>query len=209
MRPISIGSLKDQKPCEFCNALLWPSETSQACCLKGKLYNKHSGRGLKFMPDPPVDIQHMLSKPSLAASLHNYNNCLAMASVGGNFPEQSVNYRIQGKLYHQIGSLGAPPPGERPKFCALYFNDADHEVQNRLGYQSRAKLVPAIVTNLQELLRTTNPYLASFKAALELYSDRDDIKIVLYSTSKKKAEQAQSHPGCFSLPQGSEVENCS
>ena len=114
MRPISIGSLKDQKPCEFCNALLWPSETSQACCLKGKLYNKHSGRGLKFMPDPPVDIQHMLSKPSLAASLHNYNNCLAMASVGGNFPEQSVNYRIQGKLYHQIGSLGAPPPGERP-----------------------------------------------------------------------------------------------
>ena len=78
------------------------------------------------MPDPPVDIQHMLSKPSLAGSLHNYNNCLAMASVGGNFPEQGVTYRVQGKLYHQIGSLGPPPQGQRPKFSALYFHDADH-----------------------------------------------------------------------------------
>ena len=160
------------------------------------------------MPDPPVDIQHMLSKPSLAGSLHNYNNCLAMASVGGNFPEQGVNYRVQGKLYHQIGSLGPPPQGQRPKFSALYFHDADHELQNRLGYQSRAKLVPAVVTNLQELLRNTNPYLSSFKAALEMYGNTDNVKIVLFSTSKKKADAQQVHPGCLSLPQGCEVAFC-
>ena len=206
MRPISIGSLKDQTPCQFCDALLWPNETSQACCLKGKLYNKQSGGGLQLMPDPPVDIQHMFSKPSLAASLHNYNNCLAMASVGGNFPEQGVTYRVQGKLYHQIGSLGPPPQGQRPKFSALYFHDADHELQNRLGYQSRAKLVPAVVTNLQELLRNTNPYLSSFKAALEMYGNTDNVKIVLFSTAKKKADAEQIHPGCLSLPQGCEVE---
>ena len=137
--------------------------------------------------------------------LHNYNNCLAMASVGGNFPEQGLTYRVQGKLYHQIGSLGPPAQGQRPKFCALYFNDADHELQNRLGYQSRAKLVPAIVTNLQGLLRDTNPYLASFKAALELYGSSDNIKIVLFSTAKKKADAQHIHPGCLSLPLGCEV----
>ena len=205
VQKIEIGALKNQETCQFCTAFLWPGESSQACCKKGKLYNIMDQRSvMQFMPDPPTEIIDHLKIPAFAHNIRSYNNGLAMASVGSNVPEQSVNFKIQGKLYHSIGALGPPPEGQLPRFGAIYFNDADHETENRLAHQSK-KLKPEIFASLQEMLRRVNPYLGSFKAAFEVHGGDDNVKIVLLADAKKKSSNRQVHPGRLSLPQGCEV----
>ena len=203
-----IGALKDQAPCRYCGAFLWPGETSTACCNNGKLFDVNNPTnedlGMKIMPDLPQQISNMMTRPAFVSKLRAYNNALAMASVGGNAPEQGVNFKIQGKLYHRIGSIGPPPAGEVPKFAALYFHDSDHETENRLHHQSQT-LNPEIISVLQAVIRDVNPYVNSFRQALELHNGVDDVKIVLLADPKKKAMARVAHPGCLTLPQGCEV----
>ena len=207
MAPINVGSLKDQPPCHHCGALLWPSETSQVCCKNGSLFDKTRPleSPLTILEDPPPDILQLVTKPSHARYLSHYNHSLAMASIGGDFPETNATTRLQGKMYHTLGSLAPPAPGQRPKFASIYFFDSDHEVEHRQAHMSRTPLQPGILATLQSLLREINPYLSSFKQAIEVFGSRDDIKIVIMSTAQKKAKQMDVHPGCLSLPQGSEV----
>ena len=206
MKPIKIGSLKSQTPCEFCDALLWPTETSQICCKKGSLFDKDRPfeSPLQFLPDPPQEILHLINTPTLARHLSHYNNALAMASIGGDFPENNATTRLQGRMYHSLGSLAAPATGERPKFASIYFHDPEHEEEHRMAHLSRTHLRPEILRALQNLLSQINGYLVSFKAAIEIYGDHDNVKIVILSTPAKKS-QHNIHPGCYSLPQGSEV----
>jgi hypothetical protein len=203
-----IGALKDQAPCRYCGAFLWPGETSTACCNNGKLFDvnnpSNEDLGMKIMPDLPQQISDMMTRPAFVSKLRAYNNALAMASVGGNAPEQGVNFKIQGKLYHRIGSIGPPPAGEVPRFAALYFHDSDHETENRLHHQSQT-LNPEIISVLQAVIRDVNPYVNSFRQALELHNGVDDVKIVLLADPKKKAMARVAHPGCLTLPQGCEV----
>ena len=207
MAPINIGSLKDQSPCHHCGALLWPSETSNVCCKNGALYDKTRPleSPMKILDDPPPEILELVTKPSLSRYISHYNHSLCMASIGGDFPETNATTRLQGKMYHSLGSLAPPPPGQRPKFASIYFFDSDHEVEHRQAHMSRTPLQPGILATLQSLLREINPYLGSFKAAIEVFGSRDDVKIVILSTAQKKDEQRNVHPGCLSLPQGSEV----
>ena len=65
-----------------------------------------------------------------------------MASVGCD--EQiahgfSPTFKIQGKVYHRIGSL-RPGTGEQPKFAQLYFHDTNHDAENPLGYNPHLNL---------------------------------------------------------------------
>ena len=160
---------------------------------------------MKILEDPPPEILELVTKPSLARYISHYNHSLCMASIGGDFPETNATTRLQGKMYHSLGSLAPPPPGQRPKFASIYFFDSDHEVEHRQAHMSRTPLQPGILATLQSLLREINPYLGSFKAAIEVFGSRDDVRIVILSTAQKKDEQRKDHPGCLSLPQGSEV----
>ena len=207
MAPINVGSLKDQPPCRHCGAFLWPSETSNVCCKNGALFDKTRPleSPMKVMDDPPPEIIELVTKPSLSRYISHYNNSLAMASIGGEFPETNATIRLQGKMYHSLGSLAPPPPGQRPKFASIYFYDTDHEVEHRQAHMSRTPLQPGILATLQSLLKEVNPYVRSFKAALEVYGPREDVKFVILSTAEKKEKQRDVHPGCLSLPQGSEV----
>ena len=207
MAPINIGSLKDQPPCRHCGAFLWPSETSNVCCKNGALFDKTRPleSPMKVMDDPPPEIIELVTKPSLSRYISHYNHSLAMASIGGEFPETNATIRLQGKMYHSLGSLAPPPPGQRPKFASIYFYDTDHEVEHRQAHMSRTPLQPGILATLQSLLKEVNPYVRSFKAALEVYGPREDVKFVILSTAEKKEKQRDVHPGCLSLPQGSEV----
>ena len=206
---IDIGSIREQRTCEFCNAYLWPTETNHACCGGGKLYNKNDKenetKGMKIMPDLPDELLQLKKIPAYIENIRNYNNAMAMASLGSNMPSQNVNFKIQGKLHHSIGSIGPPPEGEKPKFSALYFNDTDHEIENRMSHQSK-KLKPDIIKILQTVLKRDNNYIKSFRQALEIHGKDDDVKVVLLADRKKKEKRRQAiHPGCLSLPQGCEV----
>ena len=204
---IDVGSVKSQKTCRYCDAYLWPSETNHACCGAGKLFDKsnpeNEDKGMKLVPDLPEEMVSLLDNPSYTDNIRAYNNAMAMASLGSNTPEQGVNFRVQGKLHHSIGSIGPPPEGEVPKFAALYFYDADHEVENRMSHQTK-KLNPDILAILQEVLKRVNPYINSFQQALEIYEKDDNVKLVLLA-DKKKATKKSAPSGCLSLPQGCEL----
>ncbi len=65
-----------------------------------------------------------------------YNSVLAFTSLSAKVDESvtgglgSYSFRIQGELYHKIGSL-CPAEGQRPQFTQLYIHDTKHERQNR------------------------------------------------------------------------------
>ena len=48
MTVIKIGTIFEQDKCQYCNAYLWPKETSYSCCNNGKLSNV-----LETVPPPP------------------------------------------------------------------------------------------------------------------------------------------------------------
>ncbi len=57
-----------------------------------------------------------------------YNSVLAFTSLGAKVDEsvtggpRPYSFRIQGELYHKIGSL-CPAEGQRPQFAQLHIHD--------------------------------------------------------------------------------------
>jgi hypothetical protein len=57
---------------------------------------------------------------------------LAFASLGAK-TDAGLTFRIQGKLYHSIGSL-LPEEGTKPKFAQIYFHDSESALDVRMSY---------------------------------------------------------------------------
>jgi hypothetical protein len=61
-----------------------------------------------------------------------YNLMLAFISLGAKVDEsikrstRPYSFRIQGELYHKIGSL-CPAKGQHPQFAQLYIHDMESE----------------------------------------------------------------------------------
>ena len=85
------------------------------------------------LPDAPDVMQTFFSDKKFLKEIRAYNNILAMASVGCATPDQfkGPNFKMQGKLYHAIGSL-IPTDQDKPKFLQLYFYDIDEATDHRL-----------------------------------------------------------------------------
>jgi hypothetical protein len=67
----------------------------------------------------------------------------------------------------------------------------------------KKKLKLEVIQELQEMVRALNPYINSFKLALDLWERSPELKIIL--SAQKKKIPVTTHPGCFNLPSGSEV----
>ena len=113
-------------------------------------------------------------------------------------PGFSPTFKIQGKVYHQIGSL-QPAEGEVPKFAQIYFHDTDHQLEHRLRYNPN--LNREVLTSLQHCLHSVNPYVRSFKSALELAQEIPEITLLL-SAEKKPSDEPSRR---YNLPTSSEV----
>ena len=131
-----------------------------------------------------------------------YNNALSLASLGMGQeiirPGFSPVVTLQGKLYHLIGTL-LPINNSVPEFAQIYFVDNSNEVKNRL--RSNPDLRPNTLTSLQTCLRSVNPYITSFKAAIELQTANTDVQLIIDAKRRPTGEHAR----CFNLPTGSEV----
>lgn len=103
---ISIGTC--DTVCPFCSALRFPGEKPTICCFSGKVV-------LAPNTQPPELLSQLLTENSVAAkdfrkNIRAYNSALAFTSMGVNL-DQSLsrngvfNFRIQGGIYHRIGSL--------------------------------------------------------------------------------------------------------
>jgi hypothetical protein len=191
----------DSPCCHYCKAYRWPGERETLCCCKGKV-------SLDPLPQPPNEIVKLFDVNRFGncfvEHIRAYNNALALASLGCkevHIPGFSPNFKIQGKMFHRIGSL-LPPDNETPKFAQLFFYDSDNELSNRLSHLSN--LNENILAELQAMLHSNNSYINSFKAAIELESTcTDNISIVLHAD--KKLKPSNEHCRRYNLPSQSEV----
>ena len=125
--------------CSDCGALHWASEKLARstkfgmCCHSGKIK-------VPKLDDPPPELLHLLSgQEDVCKKFHdhiqNYNSALAMTSLGCN-QDTEINrdgggpfvFRIQGHLYHRIGSL-LPQPKSSPVYAQLYIYDPQEALE--------------------------------------------------------------------------------
>ena len=136
---IIIGRM--DKECAFCHALKWEGETSGMCCAAGKVH-------LNLLEDPPEPLRRLITT-NLQYSKHflkkirKFNSCFQMTSFGAGRtviqPGFCPTFKIQGQVYHKIGSL-LPMHNEQHNFMQIYFmgND-DDETDRRREIQAQIR----------------------------------------------------------------------
>jgi len=164
------------------------------CCEKVLLPN---------LPATPQELEVVLtSKESSAVKfqdqIHMYNSVLAFTSLGAKVDQSviggpvSYSFRIQGELYHRIGSL-CPVKGQRPQFAQLYIHDTKCEHQNQQAVMP--SLDPTTTTTLDRLLTmmySINPYVEVFKMARDMMATEGapmDLKLRLIASRTKDARR--------------------
>ena len=194
-RQHKLPSLFDSgRICKFCDSYAWREERPGFCCEKGKVFFDR----LQFYPD---EFKVLFDRRDFLNNIRQYNNSMAMASIGideQHMPGFSPIVKLQGKVYHRIGPLIPENHEVHPKFAQIWFHDSN-ELENRLHYNEG--LNADIVNILQEYLRCNNPYIQSFKAALEMMENDSSITIVLDAKNRPSREQARR----YNLPQASEI----
>ncbi len=113
--------------CGFCNAKMWIKEQLAKLSYNNPQFSLCCENGKVLLPSLPSTAQELevllTSKESNAVKfrnqIHMYNSVLAFTSFGAKVDESvtrdpgSYSFRIQGELYHKIGSL-CPVKGQRP-----------------------------------------------------------------------------------------------
>ncbi|XP_050549141.1 uncharacterized protein LOC126910538 [Daktulosphaira vitifoliae] len=202
---ISIGEMN--KVCQYCQALKFPNETPGLCCASGKVV-------LEPLPSPLEPLQSLLAGQSddsklFLSKIRKFNSCFQMTSFratkicdltsDGNYFEST--FKIQGQVYHQIGSL-MPMPDTEPKFLQIYFmGNCEERVSTRCvhNFIERAD-ERAIVESLEIFLENRNQLIQLFKrVSPQLLNDNYQIVI--------KADRVPSgeHAGRFNAPTVDEV----
>jgi hypothetical protein len=139
------------------------------CCENGKV----------LLPNLPATSQGLevllTSKESSAVKFRDqirmYNSVLAFTSLGAKVDESVIrgprpySFRIQGQLYHKIGSL-CPAERQRPQFAQLYIHDTKREHQNR--HAVMPSLDPMTLDRLLTMMYNINPYVDVFKMARDM-----------------------------------------
>ena len=181
--------------CSHCKALRWREERIGFCCGNGQIM-------LPALPPPPNEIVNLYANNDFLINIRSYNNALSLASLGMGKeiiqPGFSPTVTVMGKLYHLMGSL-LPQTNTPPKFAQIYFTDTTNETTNRL--RANPHLDAELLASLQACLRNVNPYIKTFKAAIEMRPQSSDVRIVINATKRPAGE----HTRCFNLPTGSEV----
>ncbi|MCP3667541.1 MAG: hypothetical protein GY696_34455, partial [Gammaproteobacteria bacterium] len=148
-------------------------------------------------------------------SFRNYNNALALASVGCHIEQMprggwTPMFKIGGKLHHLIGAL-FPVEGESPKFAQLFFHDVENEVANRLRHNPDLDRVA--LEQLQAYLRAVNRLVQSLEWAAQFRLDpamelpdgggagNPDVQVVIQADKRPTTEHARR----YNMPTASEV----
>ena len=168
--------------CSDCEALHWTSEKLSTslvgspkfgmCCFSGKIK-------IPRLDNPPPELLHLLSGQEdmckkFRDGIRNYNNALAMTSLGCD-QDRAINrdgggpyvFKIQGRLYHQSGSL-LPRPGSSPVYAQLYIYDPQEALDFRMNNRANTSLHRATMQTLQDMLYHHHPGVQMYKQAFEL-----------------------------------------
>jgi hypothetical protein len=171
--------------CSDCGALHWMSEKLVnssvgspkfgKCCYSGKIK-------IPRLDNPPPELLHLLSSQEdlckkFREHIRNYNNGLAMTSLGCD-QDRAINrdgggpyvFKVQGRLYHQIGSL-IPRPGLSPIYAQLYIYDPQEALDFRMNNAANSSLHRPTMQTLQDMLYRRHPGVQLYKQAFELTRD--------------------------------------
>ena len=197
-KAVSIGHPHSE--CKWCHAKKWKEESPGLCCSSGKTI-------LPPIEQPPDLLNSLLinnhpESQHFLTNIRKYNGCFQMTSFGakvvneGNF---MPTFKIQGQVYHRIGSF-LPSPEREPSFLQIYFVGNDEKEA-----EVRSNLFPAIkswlLTQLQKIMHDHNQYIRDFKTAIENVPPGQDFKVVIHADRKPGIE----HRGRYNAPVTSEV----
>lgn len=202
---INIGSM--DKECVHCHALKFKNEPPGMCCSSGKVV-------LPSLNPPPDPLKNLMDGNTAESKLflkkiRKFNNCFQMTSFAANIISNTdglgrtfnSTFKIQGQVYHKIGSL-LPVSTEKPKFLQIYFmGDVEEQANIRCGYnQIQAMQERAIVSELESFLADKNYLIQLFKQfSSQLHND--NYMIVIKPDKVPNGEHARR----FNTPTVNEV----
>lgn len=188
------------KECCHCHALKWDKESKGLCCCNGKVKLE-----LLRAPEEPLyslfngehpDSNHFLT------NIRSYNSCFQMTSFGANvtaMPGFMPTFRVQGQVYHQIGSL-LPVDDQPPRFLQIYFiGDERAQAERRRVITPLVRL--EVIEHLQTLLHRNNSYVQSLLSAMEMVPQDQDWRIVIRADGRPPGE----HERRYNPPAADEV----
>lgn len=195
---VSIGKMEHL--CIYCHALKFKKETPGMCCSNGKV-------DLPLLVDPPEPLRTLVSGTTPLSkhfldNIRMYNSCFQMTSFGASKIVDDVGFmptfKIQGQIYHLIGSL-LPLPNEDSKFLQVYFlGDKEQETNQRCSIIETTRR--GIITDLQAMFHEHNQLIKIFKYALN-QMPTNDYQIVIKADKTPPGE----HEGRFNAPMVEEV----
>jgi hypothetical protein len=156
------------------------------CCENGKVL-------LSSLPATLQELEVLLTSKERSAvkfqdQIYMYNSVLTFTSLGAKVDEavtrgtRPYSFRIQGELYHKIGSL-CLAEGQRPEFAQLYIHDTENERQNR--HVIMPSLDPTMLDRLLTMMYNINPYVKVFKMARDMMATKGaptDLKLRLIAS---------------------------
>ena len=197
-RDVVIGPMATL--CLHCRALKFQKETPGMCCSNGKV-------NLPPLAEPPEPLLTYVAGATRESKhflehIRKYNSCFQMTSFGatnivryGNF---MPTFKVQGQVYHQIGSL-LPVPEEDPQFLQIYFMDnVEEEIDRRCAFSVATDR--EIIAELRALFHEHNCLVRDFKSALE-NARADDLKVII----RADKTPSNGHERRFNAPMAPEV----
>ncbi len=171
------------------------------CCNDGAVQ-------LPLLQQPPEVLQGLLSGSDLRSrafreKIRMYNSILSFTSTGARIHESVTGtrgvyaFRIQGEMYHRIGSL-LPQHDAQPQFCQLYIYDTTNQLQHRQNIMPT--LDPDILHELQTMLSKVNPYAQTLGSIRDLVSNNPTQTLHLRILAKRSKDART-----YNIPTGNEV----
>ena len=112
--------------CGNCNAKRWPKESDKMCCSKEQKWQRYP-----YLNEPLEPLKSLFEgvtydSKQFLNNILKYNSCFQMTSFGADNIVSNreglnwSNFKVQGQVYHRIGSL-LPMTNLNEVFLQIYF----------------------------------------------------------------------------------------
>ncbi|KAI3891087.1 hypothetical protein MKW98_007392 [Papaver atlanticum] len=195
--------------CPKWQAMIFYREPKGFCCSDGKVV-------LPFVA-PPIELLELYDD-QMEVGVHfrryvqRYNQCFSLTSIWVNYDRELADndnregvytFRVQGDIYHRIGSLlppvveneTDPPTTVRPRYIQMYIYDTDNEINWRME-EGGNDLNREVMEKLRIILDTHN----RFVHVIRPLAQREDIQRCRLVIKEQPATEKQ-----YTLPTASQV----
>lgn len=168
-----IGPLN--QVCRHCEARHFNCERTSTghftlCCNNNQMVIPEGPRRLQQAPE---FLQSLLVDDSQIAiqyrrNIRTYNNTLAFAAFSTDLNQRRLPGRgprvftVHGQVYRRITNDVVRDDGRRPSHCELYFLESGEANRVRMNQNHQGQLNETVLTDLDTMLRRTNPFAMAF-----------------------------------------------